>query len=57
MEGKGESEALIEACRNYEPFYIVSAQNAAPEVNGANPVIAKQPVAANEQFSVTNGVD
>jgi hypothetical protein len=57
VEGKGESEAWIEARRNREPFYIVSARNAVPEVNRANPVIAKQAVAANEQFSVTNGVD
>ena len=45
-EMASEGEALIEAFRSGQPFYTVTVWNAVPEVNGGNPVIVKQAVAA-----------
>jgi hypothetical protein len=41
-----EGEALIEAFKNGQPFYTLTAWKAVPEVNGgSSPVIVKQAVA------------
>jgi hypothetical protein len=41
-----EGEALIEAFKNGQPFYTLTAWKAVPEVNGGgSPVIVKQAVA------------
>jgi hypothetical protein len=45
QEVASEGEALIEAFRSGQPFYMVTVWKAVPEVNGANPVIVKQAVA------------
>ena len=45
QEMASEGEALIEAFRTGQPFYIVTVWKAVPEVNGGNPVIVKQAVA------------
>ena len=45
QEMASEGEALIEAFKNGQPFYTLTAWKAVPEVNGGNPVIVKQAVA------------
>jgi hypothetical protein len=45
QEMASEGEALIEAFKNGQPFYTVTAWKAVPEVNGGNPVIVKQAIA------------
>jgi len=45
QEMASEGEALIEAFRNGQPFYTLTAWKAVPEVNGGgSPVIVKQAV-------------
>jgi hypothetical protein len=44
QEVASEGEALIEAFRSGQPFYIVTVWKAVPEVNGGNPVIVKQAI-------------
>ena len=45
QEMASEGEALIEAFKNGQPFYTVTAWKAVPEVNGGgSPVIVKQAV-------------
>jgi hypothetical protein len=44
QEMTSEGEALVEAFRNGQPFYTVTAWKAVPEVNRGNPVIVKQVV-------------
>jgi hypothetical protein len=45
QEMASEGEALIEAFKNGQPFYTVTAWKAVPEVNGSgSPVIVKQAV-------------
>ncbi len=46
QEMASEGEALIEAFKNSQPFYTLTAWKAVPEVNGGgSPVIVKQAVA------------
>jgi hypothetical protein len=45
QEMASEGEALIEAFKNGQPFYTLTAWKAAPEMNGGSPVIVKQAVA------------
>jgi hypothetical protein len=46
QEMASEGEALIEAFKNGQPFYTLTAWKAVPEVNGGgSPVIVKQAVA------------
>ena len=46
QEMASEGEALIEAFKNGQPFYALTAWRAVPEVNGGgSPVIVKQAVA------------
>jgi hypothetical protein len=46
QEVTSEGEALIQAFRNGQPFYTLTAWKAVPEVNGGgSPVILKQAVA------------
>lgn len=46
QEMAGEGEALIEAFKNGQHFYTLTAWKAVPEVNGKNsPVIVKQAIA------------
>ena len=46
QEMASEGEALIEAFKNGQPFYTLTAWRAVPEVNGGgSPVIVKQAVA------------
>jgi hypothetical protein len=48
-EVASEGEALIQAFRNGQPFYTVTAWKAEPEVNGGGgPVIVKQAVAPKQ---------
>ena len=43
---QAEGEALIEAFKNGQPFYTLTAWKAVPEVNGkSSPVIVKQALA------------
>lgn len=46
QEMASEGEALIEALKNGQPFYTLTAWKAVPEVNGrSSPVIVKQALA------------
>jgi len=46
QEMASEGEALIEAFKNGQPFYTLTAWKAVPEVNGrSSPVIVKQALA------------
>jgi hypothetical protein len=45
QEMASEGEALIEAFKNGQPFYTLTAWKAVPEVNGGNPVIVRQAIA------------
>ena len=45
QEMASEGEALIEAFKNGQPFYTLTAWKAAPEMSGGSPVIVKQAVA------------
>jgi hypothetical protein len=46
QEMASEGEALIEALKNGQPFYTLTAWKAMPEVNGkSSPVIVKQALA------------
>jgi hypothetical protein len=46
QEVTSEGEALIEAFKNSQPFYTLTAWKAVPEVNGGgSPVIVRQAVA------------
>jgi hypothetical protein len=45
QEMASEGEALIEAFRNGQQFYTLTAWKAVPEVNGKSPVIVKQALA------------
>ncbi len=46
QEMASEGEALIEALKNEQPFYTLTAWKAVPEVNGkSSPVIVKQALA------------
>ena len=48
QEMASEGEALIEAFKNGQPFYTLTAWKAIPEVNGGgSPVIVKQAVVQN----------
>jgi len=43
QEMKSESEALIEALKSGQPFYMVTTWKAVPEVNGgSHPIIVKE---------------
>jgi hypothetical protein len=45
QEMTSEGEALIQAFKNGQPFYTLTAWKAVPEVNGGgSPMIVKQPV-------------
>jgi hypothetical protein len=44
QEMASEGEALIEAFKNGQPFYTLTAWKAAPEMSGGSPVIVKQAV-------------
>ena len=46
QEVASESEVLIQAFKNGQTFFTLTAWKAVPEVNGGSPVIVKQPVAA-----------
>jgi len=46
QEVASEGEALIQAFKNGQTFFTVTAWKAVPEVNGGSPVIVKQAVAA-----------
>ena len=49
LEVASEGEALIQAFRNGQPFYTLTAWKAVPEVNGGgSPVIVKQAVAPKQ---------
>ena len=45
QEMASEGEALIEAFKNGQQFYTLTAWKAAPEMDGGSPVIVKQAVA------------
>lgn len=49
QEVASEGEALIQAFKNGQPFYTLTAWKAVPEVNGGgSPVIVKQAVAPKQ---------
>lgn len=44
LEVASEGEALIEAFKNGQPFYTLTAWKAVPEVNGGSPIIVRQAI-------------